>query len=475
MASQNGMQQQVRDFAYRIGLPRFWRWWMAELAQLVPASSRGAIRRRLTRPVIEFGDGQATFLRAQVVDGRVALTKVAAVALSGEAAEVAAAGRAAVDSLAATANGSNGPLKVNVALPPNQVLRKELTLPAAVEENLRQTLAYDLDRHTPFRPEQVYFDAVVVGRDPVRRTIRVEWAAALKTVVDGPRKQVESWGADVVAVVPGPAAAPVRRLNLIPLEARSRAPLWRRWDVWVPTALVLVTALAVVIVPLLQKREYAIALNEKMEQAHHQADAADALRQRLERMQDDYNYVLQKKYAYPSALVIIDDVTKVLPDDTWITALELKTSSKGKDVQRELALRGESGNGGKLISLLEDSRLVEQAALRSPTTKLQPGPGELFDLGALVRALPRPEAKPLVVASDNLAAPAPAPTSPAPAQPAAKPTTPAATATPPAQSPTPTPGPNSAPSAAPVPAPSGAAAPPPAPGAAAAKSVGARS
>src|SRR5581483_5355789 len=111
--------------------------------------------------------------------------------------------------------------------------------------------------------------------------------------------------------------------------------------------------------PLLQKREYAIALNEKMEQAHHQADAADALRQRLERMQDDYNYVLQKKYAYPSALVIIDGVTKVLPDDTWITALVLKTSSKGKDVQRELALRGESGNGGKLISLLEDSHLVE--------------------------------------------------------------------------------------------------------------------
>ena len=69
---QNSMQQRVRDFAYRVGLPRFWRWWMAELAPLVPATSRGAIRRRLTRPVIEFGDGQAVFLRAQVADGRVA-------------------------------------------------------------------------------------------------------------------------------------------------------------------------------------------------------------------------------------------------------------------------------------------------------------------------------------------------------------------------------------------------------------------
>jgi general secretion pathway protein L len=432
------MRQRVRDFAYRIGLPRFWRWWMAELAPLVPATSRSAIRRRLTRPMVQFGDGQAVILRAQVTEGRVELVKVATVALTGEPGDIAAAGRAAIDSLAAAKRGNRaGPLKVNIALPANQVLRKELVLPAAIEENLRQTLTYDLDRHTPFRPDQVYFDAVVVARDTKRRTIRVEWAAALKTAVDGPRKQVESWGAVVGAVGPAPVNAHASRLNLVPSEARSRAPLWRRWEVWVPAALVAATALAVVIVPLLQKREYATALNAKTEEAHQQADAADALRKRLERTQDDYNYVLQKKYAYPSALVIVDDVTKLLPDDTWITALELKTTVKGKDTMRELALRGESGNGGKLISVLEDSRLVEQAALRSPTTKLQPGPGELFDLGAQVRALPRPEAKPLVVASDA-AAPAPV-VPPTPAAPGGAGTPAAPNAGPPAGPVTPPP------------------------------------
>jgi general secretion pathway protein L len=416
----NSLTQAIRDVAYRAGLPRFWRWWMAELAPLVPAASRGAIRRRLTRPVIEFRDREATFLRAQVANGRVALVKVASVTLGGDATEVANAGRAAMSKLFdAQRSRGDGPLKVTVLLPAHQVLRKDLTLPAAVEENLRQTLTYELDRHTPFRPDQIYFDAVVVGRDPAKRTIRVEWVAALKTVVDGARKQVEAWGAVASAVAPLPAGPPISRLNLVPIELRSRSFLWRRWQVWAPTALIAVAALAAVSVPLMQKREYAVVLNTQMESAHQQADAADALRQRLERMQGDYNYILQKKYAYPSAVQVIDDVTKVLPDDTWVTALELKTTVKGKDTQRELALRGEAANGGKLISLLEDSKLVEQAALRSPTTKLQPGPGEISDLGALVRTLTVPGPKTVEVAAGAAAASSSATPTPTPSSSAA--------------------------------------------------------
>jgi hypothetical protein len=68
----------------------------------------------------------------------------------------------------------------------------------------------------------------------------------------------------------------------------------------------------------------------------------------------------------------------------------VKTSGKGKELQRDMLLRGESGNAGKLIGPLEDSKLVQQAAPRSPTTKIQPGPGEVFDLGAQLRPLPPP-------------------------------------------------------------------------------------
>src|ERR1700686_1166319 len=175
----NSLRQQARNAAHRVGLPRFWRWWSAELAPLIPAASRGAMRRRLTRPVVEFGDGEAIFWRPQVVDGELRLTEVARVALSGEAGDVAAAGRAAINAVAtATAGEAMATPKVVVALPPRQVMRKTLVLPAAVEENLAQALSYDLDRHTPFRPEQLYFDAAFVDRFAARKTITVYWVAA---------------------------------------------------------------------------------------------------------------------------------------------------------------------------------------------------------------------------------------------------------------------------------------------------------
>ena len=382
------------------------------------------MRRRLTRPIVEFGDGEALFWRPQVVDGQLRLIEVARVALAGEAAEVAAAGRAAINALAtATAGETATAPKVVIALPPRQVMRKTLVLPAAVEENLAQALSYDLDRHTPFRPEQLYFDAAVIDRNPAARAISVDWVAALKTAVDSARRQVEDWGGVVVAVVPGPASTRPTRLNLVPHEARPQSGLWRRWQLWAPAALVAVGALAVLLVPLLQKREYAIALNKQMESAREQAQVADGLRTLLERQQGDYNYVLAKKYAYPGAVQIIDDITRLLPDDTWVTQLEMRSAVRGKDTARELTLRGESANAGALISTLEESKLVDQAALQSPTTKLQPGPGEVFVLGARLRNGTPPEPVP-VAATAAPAAP------PALATPQAAATAPAAPATP---------------------------------------------
>ncbi|HEX8009608.1 MAG TPA: PilN domain-containing protein [Casimicrobiaceae bacterium] len=432
----------VRESANRAGLPRFWRWWMGELAPLLPGASRAAFQRRFARPVIELAHGEAVFWRPEISNGAARLAVAETVALTGDAAGVLAAGRAAVARLAANASGGIAAPKIIVALDARQVLRKQLSLPAAVEENLTQALAYDLDRHTPFRPEQLYFDATVIGRDAAKKTLRVDWVAALKSIVDGARKQVEDWGAVVVAVVPGPPTA-TTRLNLLPDAARPRPWQWRRWEMWVPLALVATFALAAVLVPLVQKRQYAIALNALSTEAGAQAQVADKLRQELERMENDYNYILAKKYAYPSTVVVLDEVTRVLPDDTWITQLELKTSGRGKEVQRDLYLRGESANAGKLIALLEDSKLVELVAPRSPTTRIQGSDGEIFDLGARLRRLPPPSrvapsaepvnaARPVISAAPAASAPAAvgstAPVSAA-AAPAAQPAAKAASAT----------------------------------------------
>ena len=101
-------------------------------------------------------------------------------------------------------------------------------LPAAVEEDLQQALAYDLDRHTPFKPDELYFDAAIVGRDAQRGEIRVDWAAALAARSSRRASARRAGAPTVVAVTPdapgseGPLTTGRSRLNLLP--ARSARP-----------------------------------------------------------------------------------------------------------------------------------------------------------------------------------------------------------------------------------------------------------
>jgi general secretion pathway protein L len=432
----------ARSVARSTGVAGFGRWWAAELAALLPGTTRSAVRRRRMRTVVAFADDAATVWQPSPRGGEGGMERVARVATGDDA-----AGRAAIEAIAKATGSPN----VTIALPAQHVLRRALALPAAIEDNLRQALAYDLDRHTPFRAEDLYFDAAVVGRDHAQGTLRVDLATVRRAIVDGALAAVERWGGNVVAVVPeAPEAAAGARLNLLPDERRAvRRGL--RWAFWIPLALVLAAAGVALVLPVWQKREQAIALDKLVNDARGQAAVSEALRRDLDRLVATHNFALERKFAFPAAIQVLDEVTKLLPDDTWLTQFELKTSTRGKEAQRELLLRGESGNAGRLITLFEESKVFTQAAPRSPTTKIQPGPGEIFDLVAQLRPLPAPAAVALAAdapegakppdaqpqggagaAGQTTAAPAPAAAAPpaAPTPPAAVPP-PVASAAPP--------------------------------------------
>jgi hypothetical protein len=202
-------------------------------------------------------------------------------------------------------------------------MRKRMALPA-VEENLEQARTISTTR----RSRAALFRC---GRRRSRSRAEDDHCrlvAALKTVVDGARRQAEAWGASVQAVIPGPASTVPSQLNLIPSDERSRAGSWRRWQVLVPLALLAAVALAALLVPLMQKREYAIALNKQAEEARVQALAADAVRTQLERAQGRLASSWPK-YAYPGTVQLLDGVARAA-DDTWITQLEMRTSLRGK-------------------------------------------------------------------------------------------------------------------------------------------------
>jgi hypothetical protein len=59
----------------------------------------------------------------------------------------------------------DGRFSILLCLANTKVLRQIITLPLAAEENLQQTLRFEIDRYTPFRADQVYFDYRIKARD----------------------------------------------------------------------------------------------------------------------------------------------------------------------------------------------------------------------------------------------------------------------------------------------------------------------
>src|SRR5438270_5280541 len=101
-SSLSSWRQRARDTAHRAGIPRFWRWWSAEMAALTPAKSRGAVQRRRMRPVVEFGEGVATIWSPAVTEGQLSLRSIANVTLSADAVVTASEGSVAIAQLPRT-------------------------------------------------------------------------------------------------------------------------------------------------------------------------------------------------------------------------------------------------------------------------------------------------------------------------------------------------------------------------------------
>jgi general secretion pathway protein L len=402
MAERNYADMARKSFAElgrRTGLAGFGAWWLHELSGIAPTRLRSALERRRLRPVVSVDGDRVSFWRPMLQDHGYRMQEVASIALGSDLNAAATEGRAAMAAL--IPEGAHP--AVTLVLPVKQILRRTLTLPAAVADNLRATVGYDLDRLTPFKPEDVYFDATILARDNARGTLTVDVVAARRRVVDQAVAVVTSFGADVVAVVPAtPEQAALSRLDLLPTQERHEGSFWTQWQVLAPLVLLFVLAATAAIVPIWQKRNATIALIGATDAENVRAQESDGLRTELERMTANYNFTLERKLTHPGVGQIIDEVSRLLPDDTWLTQFEYKTTLHGNtETQRDVFIRGESANAGKLVSLLEDAKFVGQATPRSPTTKLQPGPGESFDLSLKVKDLPLP---PMLALADAAAA-----------------------------------------------------------------------
>ena len=383
---------------WRQRLSAFWRWWTSEIAQLVPErfSLRSA---RVPMVALEGDDVLVVDPRAGASESRISLMGLDDARRRGEL-------RALLERAGETR------ARARVALGRDEALVRRITMPAATEENLGQVLAFEMDRFTPFKADDVYYDYRVLSRDGAAGQIIVQLAVARRGVVDARVEALRALGASVQGVAvrddAGSSGAP---LDLLPSEQRGeRQPARERLIHRALLAAVAAFLVIALLLPIWQKRETVIELHPLLNKAKEEAEKTDAIARELERQTADYNYLAGRKHGAPPALAYIEELSRLLPDTTWVQQLDVKTVGKSREVQ----LTGETTSASKLIELLELSSLLQNAAPRGSVTRgSQPGT-ERFMIAAETRPRPLPEARPVMelVSSIPVATPTPLPQAP---------------------------------------------------------------
>ena len=273
-------------------------------------------------------------------------------------------------------------------LQPGDALSRQIEMPRAAEESLRQAIAFELNRYTPFKANEVYFDCRVLKRMSGERGLTVQFAVAPKTRVDASLSLLAQAGARPAAVVLADDLSPERMpLNLLPPEQRvNTAPR-------ISAANTLLAALALILLgvalalPVWQKQQAIAAINPLVQDAKRQAEGADRLKSELDTLVQTYDFLLQRKHSYPAATAVIDELTRVLPDGTWLQQLNLRSHPKGWEIQ----LQGETTISSRLASVIEDSPLFRDAGFKSPLIKGQAPASERFHLGAELESASAPK------------------------------------------------------------------------------------
>ncbi len=267
---------------------------------------------------------------------------------------------------------STSNLSVELKLPESMVLHKQLRLPDSVGENLRQVLGFEMDRLTPFQVDQVLYDCRVVKRDTQQQKLEIELALVR-------RDKVEPWLQALNEMRLAPAViAPAGSwsgANLLPPTQRGNGSATARMTrvLW---GLSLILIIAVLISPLLQKRALVEALGADLSKVRREANQVVNLRDQVEQSLGSARAVLDRRMRRRPVLEVLRDVTRLLPDDTWVQQLEFKGDT--------LQLRGESAQALGLIERLESSPLLQDVGFLSPVVQMAGKGRERFNLSARI-------------------------------------------------------------------------------------------
>jgi general secretion pathway protein L len=342
-------------------LREFFSWWFGQLADLLPSFLRRtaptAQDATVIAPVGPIGHGIEAVAVGQRRNGKETPLGHFALGPAGVA-ELPRAGRPIV-------------LRLGQA----DVLGKTVSLPLAAERELEQVLSFEMDRETPFRADELYWSHGVTAVDRPNERLSVRLRLVPKASLAPLLSALGQIGIvpERLEIADGPDAGACLPLFVENGGARRAAG---RLVVQAAAACCAALAIATVVAPFLRQSTALAALDRQVASGRAAAAEAAGLRREIDQLSRQADLIESERGKVGQPLEILAAVTRVLPDDSYLTELEL--------LQRKLTLSGRSVAAARLIGAFAANGEFRNPAFAAPVTRIEALRQEIFTIVAEV-------------------------------------------------------------------------------------------
>jgi general secretion pathway protein L len=364
----NAFEQNIQQLRSRVQtgpVGHFFRWWLGELKQAMPAAWQARLQHARRRVTLELGAEQLTV----GIDENRCVSRLEGYPLAQDP----KLQQQQIDDLLRRNDLLEAPR--HLLIDQSTVLSKELKLPVAAESNLAQVLAFEMDRQTPFKASGVYFDWKIVDRISATSQLLLQLFVVPRAEVDRAVESLSKRGLKLagVDVVDGGSS---QGLNLLPADRRERRTNPRSRLNMILGLACLVLIAAVMAQSLYLRSHQVVELEEAIAAVQGEARKVMSIRKQIEDTGEAAGFLATRRAASPLAIELLADVTRLLPDDTYLDRLVIAPDG--------VQMQGKSQNAQQLIERVNTSQLLGEAAFRG-STRLDARTGlEIFELNATV-------------------------------------------------------------------------------------------
>lgn len=325
------------------GIRGFLAWWGTGLASWLPLRWRQLLSASGDRLVLQV-EGDGVRLSRQVAGELQELATLPVLESRGVQA----------DPLANVLSDSAVDLPRWLLLPAASGLRRILQLPGAARERLREVLGFEIERQTPFAASDVVYDGRVLGvRDDGQ--LQVELVVVPRTRFDAANHALAGLSSWLAGIDLADADGRPLGINLLPVvQRRVRANPWRWWNLVFAVLFLLGAGMGATKI-VANRSDAAAKLQADVGVRSAQAREVAQQRQRLVDAVEGGIYLQQQRNARPSAVEVLDELARRLPDGTYLE----KASIEGG----QLTVIGLSNQAAALVGKLEGARQWHAPAL----------------------------------------------------------------------------------------------------------------